>query len=320
MSNRPQHELSRIPQAPIDAEEAPAAPRKPKVKKLFVLDTNVLMHDPTSLFRFEEHDVYLPIGTLEELDSQQEGPVRRLAQRAPGEPLPRRDRLGRRTPTSSTACRSRPKDGQAAEGAPVPADRGDQRRAAARRCRSARPTTRSCRWCATCRSKRAAARGGAGVEGHQHAHQGARARPRRRGLLQRQGAGGRRPPLHRRARAAGGLLEHARPRHGVVEEGRPHLLPRARPAGAEAARQRVRLRRVGRAAAVRAGQGGGRPHGGARDAARLHPRQELGLGHHRAQPRAELRAQPADEPGGRLRHPARPGRHRQDAARARRRA
>jgi PhoH-like ATPase len=37
--------------------------------KLFVLDTNVLMHDPTSLFRFEEHDVYLPMMTLEELDN-----------------------------------------------------------------------------------------------------------------------------------------------------------------------------------------------------------------------------------------------------------
>ena len=34
-----------------------------------MLDTNVLMHDPTSLFRFEEHDVYLPIATLEELDA-----------------------------------------------------------------------------------------------------------------------------------------------------------------------------------------------------------------------------------------------------------
>ena len=37
--------------------------------KMFVLDTNVLMHDPTSLFRFEEHDVYLPMITLEELDT-----------------------------------------------------------------------------------------------------------------------------------------------------------------------------------------------------------------------------------------------------------
>jgi len=50
-----------------------AAPRKPKVKKLFVIDTNVLMHDPTSLFRFEEHDLYLPIGTLEELDAHKKG-------------------------------------------------------------------------------------------------------------------------------------------------------------------------------------------------------------------------------------------------------
>jgi PhoH-like ATPase len=47
--------------------------RKQKVKKLFVVDTNVLMHDPTSLFRFEEHDVYLPIGTLEELDANKKG-------------------------------------------------------------------------------------------------------------------------------------------------------------------------------------------------------------------------------------------------------
>jgi PhoH-like ATPase len=41
--------------------------------KLFVLDTNVLMHDPTSLFRFEEHDIYVPILTLEELDNHKKG-------------------------------------------------------------------------------------------------------------------------------------------------------------------------------------------------------------------------------------------------------
>jgi PhoH-like ATPase len=46
---------------------------KQRAAKLFVLDTNVLMHDPTSLFRFEEHDVFLPIGTLEELDSNKKG-------------------------------------------------------------------------------------------------------------------------------------------------------------------------------------------------------------------------------------------------------
>ncbi len=41
--------------------------------RLFVLDTNVLLHDPTSLFRFEEHDVFLPMMTLEELDSHKKG-------------------------------------------------------------------------------------------------------------------------------------------------------------------------------------------------------------------------------------------------------
>ncbi|MDP2752212.1 MAG: PhoH family protein [Rhodocyclaceae bacterium] len=41
--------------------------------KLFVLDTNVLMHDPMSLFRFEEHDVFVPMMTLEELDANKKG-------------------------------------------------------------------------------------------------------------------------------------------------------------------------------------------------------------------------------------------------------
>ena len=68
-----------VEQAAVDTSisslmpKLPRPQRKPKVKKLFVLDTNVLMHDPTSLFRFEEHDVYLPIMTLEELDSNKRG-------------------------------------------------------------------------------------------------------------------------------------------------------------------------------------------------------------------------------------------------------
>ena len=51
----------------------PAAAKKPAVTKLFVLDTNVLMHDPSCLFRFEEHDIFLPIMTLEELDNHKKG-------------------------------------------------------------------------------------------------------------------------------------------------------------------------------------------------------------------------------------------------------
>ncbi len=62
---------------------APAKPARSHIKnkrsdianklRLFVLDTNVLMHDPSSLFRFEEHDVYLPMTTLEELDNHKKG-------------------------------------------------------------------------------------------------------------------------------------------------------------------------------------------------------------------------------------------------------
>jgi PhoH-like ATPase len=56
-----------------------SAPEKPKriirtgPPSLFVLDTNVLMHDPSSLFRFSEHDLFLPMTTLEELDNHKKG-------------------------------------------------------------------------------------------------------------------------------------------------------------------------------------------------------------------------------------------------------
>lgn len=44
-----------------------------KNRCLFVLDTNVLMHDPTALYRFMEHDIYLPMIVLEELDAGKKG-------------------------------------------------------------------------------------------------------------------------------------------------------------------------------------------------------------------------------------------------------
>ncbi|MEO8598417.1 MAG: PhoH family protein [bacterium] len=61
---------------PIERHQKSSTSRaadKAGVHKLFVLDTNVLMHDPASLFRFEEHDVYLPMMTLEELDDHKKG-------------------------------------------------------------------------------------------------------------------------------------------------------------------------------------------------------------------------------------------------------
>lgn len=45
---------------------------KPEPKR-YVLDTNVLLHDPTALFRFDEHDVYIPLVVLEELDRHKKG-------------------------------------------------------------------------------------------------------------------------------------------------------------------------------------------------------------------------------------------------------
>ena len=45
----------------------------PEIPKIFVLDTNVLLHDPTSLFRFEEHDIFISMKTLEELDNNKQG-------------------------------------------------------------------------------------------------------------------------------------------------------------------------------------------------------------------------------------------------------
>ena len=60
--------------APTAAPKARVrTPRGTGPAKLFVLDTNVLMHDPMSLFRFEEHDVFLPMITLEELDDHKKG-------------------------------------------------------------------------------------------------------------------------------------------------------------------------------------------------------------------------------------------------------
>ena len=47
--------------------------RAPKQRRLYVLDTNVLMHDPTAIFRFQEHDIFLPMVVLEELDAGKKG-------------------------------------------------------------------------------------------------------------------------------------------------------------------------------------------------------------------------------------------------------
>jgi PhoH-like ATPase len=47
--------------------------RKPAQRRIFLLDTNVLMHDPSAIFRFEEHDIFIPMIVLEELDAGKKG-------------------------------------------------------------------------------------------------------------------------------------------------------------------------------------------------------------------------------------------------------
>jgi PhoH-like ATPase len=49
------------------------AKKPPAQRRIFVLDTNVLMHDPTAIFRFEEHDIFIPMTVLEELDAGKKG-------------------------------------------------------------------------------------------------------------------------------------------------------------------------------------------------------------------------------------------------------
>ena len=42
-------------------------------RRIYVLDTNVMMHDPSAIFRFEEHDIFIPMTVLEELDAGKKG-------------------------------------------------------------------------------------------------------------------------------------------------------------------------------------------------------------------------------------------------------
>ncbi|MDT8323059.1 MAG: PhoH family protein [Bacteroidota bacterium] len=62
---------------------AKKAPRKTTTKtaakspssrtKIFVIDTNVILHDSSCMLRFEEHDIVIPIAVLEELDQFKKG-------------------------------------------------------------------------------------------------------------------------------------------------------------------------------------------------------------------------------------------------------
>ncbi len=69
---RPAH-TDRFDDKALNVPEKPKRVIRTGPPSLFVLDTNVLMHDPSSLFRFSEHDLFLPMTTLEELDNHKKG-------------------------------------------------------------------------------------------------------------------------------------------------------------------------------------------------------------------------------------------------------
>ncbi len=76
MTLKDDYEAGHKPAAPDRDEYTAIQAGKPgagAAKRIFVLDTNVLMHDPAALFRFQEHDVFLPMVVLEELDAAKKG-------------------------------------------------------------------------------------------------------------------------------------------------------------------------------------------------------------------------------------------------------
>ena len=199
MSSRPTP--SRPQPLRCDRRSAAPSPRKPKVKKLFVLDTNVLMHDPTCLFRFEEHDVYLPMMTLEELDNHKKGmsevarnarQVSRFLDEIVSAP---------KATTSARHCRSARSDGHGATGRlflQTEAINGDLPATLPRR-QGRQPDPRRGALPAEAATPSAQV-----VLVSKDINMRIKARalgPRRRGLLQRQGARRHRPALHRRARS-----------------------------------------------------------------------------------------------------------------------
>ena len=74
------------PHADLAAPRSPSKRKKPRAAagstvqtRTFVLDTNVLLHDPACVNRFEEHHVCIPVDVLSELDRFKNEPTERGA-------------------------------------------------------------------------------------------------------------------------------------------------------------------------------------------------------------------------------------------------
>ncbi len=202
-------------------------------KRIYALDTNVLMHDPTALFRFEEHDVFLPMTVLEELDAAKKGTsetarnarqvsrfINELIENGNGRHI--EDGVELRHP-QGLQLEGRARAGRlyfqtlALNATPV---------------KGAKRPLPDNQILASILALREAAQGAdrAGVEGHQPAHQGDDLRHRRRGLRERPRARRFQPAVHRPRRAAGRFLGSPR-RDALVVRARPHVLRGQAPQG-----------------------------------------------------------------------------------------
>jgi hypothetical protein len=293
-----------------------ATPRIGLAQKLFVLDTNVLMHDPTSLFRFEEHDIYLPMLTLEELDNNKKG-VTEVARNARQASRFLDELVSAMTDNITEGISLEAKSGGAATGKLYLQTDGIT---------TVLP--------ASLANGKADNQILAVVMHLQHLH------VKRHVVLVTKDIN-----MRIKARALGiaaedyfndKVLEDTELLYSGMTElpaisgtSTERAWSRGSRAAARTTGSRVRSFRrfsstnssttsAGRSAAARTRQGDQRPYRGAADAQGLHAPEEQRLGDHRAQSRAELRAQPVDESRHRLRDASRAGGDGQDAAHARR--
>ena len=201
------------------ASSSPLPPGAILARKNFVLDTNVLLHDPRSIYSFDDNTVIVPIYVIEELDMFKKD----------------MSELGRNARQVARYLDTHRKEGTLAEGVPLP--NGGMLKVVLRRARSAQvdgrraadgqPHPRG-------RHRDAAARpeqpDGVHHQGHQPAHSRRRPGAHLRGLRARAGRDQR--SLHRHQRAAGLRGDH----QPALQARRPGHHSRPRQAGA----QRVR--------------------------------------------------------------------------------
>ena len=156
--NRGRYAARRLP-LPVHHRSShwPTAGSRAEPRSIFVLDTNVMMHDPSAIFRFEEHDIFIPMTVLEELDAGKKGVSEaarnvRQVSRFLDELMASADKSADRPRARAAFGQIRTVRQEAAERTPVLPDTAAARAACPTRCPVTAPTTRSSRRRSRCSS------------------------------------------------------------------------------------------------------------------------------------------------------------------------